>query len=172
MFIRKRSIIKYLILIPLIWILVAFIFGFNDSESQRTKIDNDMINKMIEKAKEKHLQHDHAKPLIEKSESENIKNEQKAAVHDDHDHPDEERKKADEQQKEAAGKVQINAPKEPHNDPNAPGELGKPVIIDKEKLSPEERKKYDEGWKNNAFNQYVSDMISLHRSLADIRDPA
>lgn len=51
------------------------------------------------------------------------------------------------------------------------GELGKPVIIDKEKLSPEERKKYDEGWTNNAFNQYASDMISLHRSLADIRDP-
>lgn len=45
------------------------------------------------------------------------------------------------------------------------------MIIDKEKLSPEERKKYDEGWTNNAFNQYASDMISLHRSLADIRDP-
>ena len=38
-------------------------------------------------------------------------------------------------------------------------------------LSPEERIKYDDGWKNNAFNQYVSDMISVHRSLADYRDP-
>ena len=44
--------------------------------------------------------------------------------------------------------------------------------IHKEKLSPEERKKYDIGWKNNAFNNYASDMISIHRSLADIRDPA
>ncbi len=52
------------------------------------------------------------------------------------------------------------------------GELGKPVKIDKDKLSPEERIKYDKGWENNAFNQYVSDMISLHRSLADARDPA
>lgn len=51
------------------------------------------------------------------------------------------------------------------------GELGKPYVIDKEKLSPAERIKYDDGWKNNAFNQYASDMISLHRSLADIRDP-
>lgn len=55
-------------------------------------------------------------------------------------------------------------------DPDAPGEGGKAVIIEKEKLSPEERKKYDDGWQNNAFNQYASDMISLHRSLDDVRD--
>ena len=47
-----------------------------------------------------------------------------------------------------------------------------PVKIDKEKLNPEEKKKYDKGWENNAFNEYLSDMISVHRSLADIRDPA
>ena len=52
------------------------------------------------------------------------------------------------------------------------GELGKPVKIDIRLLSPEEKKKYDEGWKNNAFNQYASDMISLHRTLSDVRDPA
>ena len=50
------------------------------------------------------------------------------------------------------------------------GEQGRAVTIEKDKLSPEERKLYDEGWKNNAFNQYASDMISLHRSLPDIRD--
>lgn len=55
-------------------------------------------------------------------------------------------------------------------DPNAPGENGKAVSITKEKLSEEERKKFDEGWKNNAYNQYASDMISLHRSLPDTRD--
>lgn len=54
--------------------------------------------------------------------------------------------------------------------PNAPGENGQPVNIDKEKLSPEERKKYDQGWMHNAFNQYASDQISLHRSLPDVRD--
>jgi polypeptide N-acetylgalactosaminyltransferase len=38
-------------------------------------------------------------------------------------------------------------------------------------LSPDEKKKFDEGWHNHAFNEYVSDMISLHRSIGDIRHP-
>lgn len=50
------------------------------------------------------------------------------------------------------------------------GESGEAVVIEKEKLSTEDRKKFDDGWQNNAFNQYASDMISLHRSLPDIRD--
>jgi polypeptide N-acetylgalactosaminyltransferase len=50
-------------------------------------------------------------------------------------------------------------------DSSQAGELGKSVKIEKTKLSPEERKKYDEGFQKNAFNQYASDMISIHRSL-------
>ena len=48
--------------------------------------------------------------------------------------------------------------------------MGQGVIIDKDRLSPEERVKFDKGWSDNAYNQYVSDMISLHRSIPDIRD--
>ncbi|CAH1787972.1 unnamed protein product [Owenia fusiformis] len=55
-------------------------------------------------------------------------------------------------------------------DPNKPGAMGKAVFIKKENLSPSERKIYDAGFQNNAFNQYASDMISLHRSLPDMRD--
>ena len=50
------------------------------------------------------------------------------------------------------------------------GEMGKAIVIDKDKLSPEERKKYDLGFQNNAFNQYASDLMSLHRTLPDVRD--
>ncbi|XP_018011031.1 putative polypeptide N-acetylgalactosaminyltransferase 9 isoform X2 [Hyalella azteca] len=57
----------------------------------------------------------------------------------------------------------------PPQDPNGPGEMGKPVVLDKN-LDPELKKKVDKGWQDNAFNQYVSDMISLHRSLPDPRD--
>ena len=51
------------------------------------------------------------------------------------------------------------------------GEQGRAVNIEKEKLSKEERKKFDVGWEHNAFNEYASQLISLHRSLPDVRDP-
>lgn len=50
------------------------------------------------------------------------------------------------------------------------GELGKAVNIKKEDLTPEERKRFDEGFQNNAFNEYASKLISVHRQLPDIRD--
>jgi len=56
----------------------------------------------------------------------------------------------------------------PPQDPNGPGEMGKPVKIDNPDA--ETKKKIDLGWKNNAFNQYASDLISVHRSLPDIRN--
>jgi polypeptide N-acetylgalactosaminyltransferase len=47
-----------------------------------------------------------------------------------------------------------------------PGEQGQAVILDAD----EEKKKLDL-YKANGFNAYVSDKISLHRSLKDIRHP-
>lgn len=49
------------------------------------------------------------------------------------------------------------------------GEMGKPVVLPTN-LSAEVKKMVDDGWMKNAFNQYVSDMISVHRSLPDPRD--
>ncbi|XP_035827719.1 polypeptide N-acetylgalactosaminyltransferase 5 [Aplysia californica] len=37
-------------------------------------------------------------------------------------------------------------------------------------LSKADRQRYGQGWKHNAFNEYVSDMISLHRSLPNLPD--
>lgn len=52
---------------------------------------------------------------------------------------------------------------------NAPGELGKPVVLPKN-ISEDTKLAVSEGWKKNAFNQYVSDLISIKRKLPDPRD--
>ncbi|XP_076284607.1 polypeptide N-acetylgalactosaminyltransferase 9 isoform X2 [Lasioglossum baleicum] len=62
----------------------------------------------------------------------------------------------------------LAAPRE--QDPSAPGEMGRPVILPTN-LTAETKKLVDDGWLNNAFNQYVSDLISVHRTLPDPRDP-
>lgn len=45
-----------------------------------------------------------------------------------------------------------------------PGEMGKPVIISKEK-----QEKMKEMFKINQFNLMASDMIALNRTLPDVR---
>ncbi|XP_028137664.1 putative polypeptide N-acetylgalactosaminyltransferase 9 [Diabrotica virgifera virgifera] len=52
---------------------------------------------------------------------------------------------------------------------NVAGEMGKPVVLPTN-LSADIKKLVDEGWMKNAFNQYASDLISVHRSLPDPRD--
>ena len=51
------------------------------------------------------------------------------------------------------------------------GEMGAAVNIEREQLTEEQKLVYDKGWQNNAFNEYVSDKISLHRTLPDPRLP-
>ncbi|XP_035734863.1 putative polypeptide N-acetylgalactosaminyltransferase 9 isoform X1 [Vespa mandarinia] len=59
------------------------------------------------------------------------------------------------------------APRDP--DIAALGEMGRPVILPTN-LTAEIKKLVDDGWVNNAFNQYASDLISVHRTLPDPRD--
>lgn len=50
-----------------------------------------------------------------------------------------------------------------------PGEMGRPVVLPTN-ISKEIKKLVDKGWTNNAFNEYVSNLISVHRQLPDPRD--
>lgn len=56
-----------------------------------------------------------------------------------------------------------------HKDKDAPGDLGKPVVLPTN-MTAEMKKAVDDGWTKNAFNQYASDLISVHRNLPDPRD--
>ncbi|CAJ0584898.1 unnamed protein product, partial [Mesorhabditis spiculigera] len=52
-----------------------------------------------------------------------------------------------------------------------PGEGGVPTRVDRNRLSAAEAQKYDQGYKDHAFNEYVSSLISLHRRLPFIAPP-
>jgi polypeptide N-acetylgalactosaminyltransferase len=62
-------------------------------------------------------------------------------------------------------------PRDPDEDSSSVqyGEMGKPVVLPAN-LSADVKKLVDEGWQKNAFNQSVSDLISVHRKLPDPRD--
>lgn len=157
---RRRGLLKYLFIIPAFWLGAIIIFSLRTDSLSPSQ--NDMQINIVQKRDSPSLVDRIIGVLPFKHQP-------------DQDHPPEEREKAAKQARDMKAQVQVAAPemKNDHNDPKigGPGEMGNPVRIDKEKLSKEERQKYDDGWKNNAFNQYVSDMISLRRNLADIRDP-
>ncbi|CAF0988044.1 unnamed protein product [Rotaria sp. Silwood1] len=157
---RRRGLLKYLFIIPTLWFIVIILFSLRTDSISQSK--NDMQINVVDKT---------ASPSL----VDRIIGALPFKYNVDQDHPPEERAKAIEQAHQMNAQVQVVAPemKNEHNNPKlgGPGEMGNAVRIDKDKLSKEEKQKYDDGWKNNAFNQYVSDMISLRRNLADIRDP-
>lgn len=75
-------------------------------------------------------------------------------------------KRKEEDDENAQDAAVIPAPSEPVG----PGELGKPVVL--KNLTEGQQKLVNVGWENNAFNQYISDIISVNRSLPDVRDPS
>ena len=155
----RRGFFKYLVLIPTIWFIAILTFSFRNDSSSLSPSNNhipiNVVNRIIS-----------APSLVDR-----IRNVLPFQQHIDHDHPHEERVKAREQEKRMNAKIQVVAPEINHRNSSGPGELGNPVRIKKDTLTQEERHKYDDGWKNHAFNEYASNMISWRRSLADVRDP-
>jgi hypothetical protein len=163
---RKNTLIKLLVGVPVVWVLALLLIGLSDHpDSSLTKGERERI---------KQLEAQNSELIARAAKKHEVERKlalEKAAQHEsDDDHPIEEQEKAKQQQNDPHHPAPLVAPKQASNYEGA-GELGKPVNIDKDKLSPEERKKFDIGWKDHAFNTYVSDMISIHRTLADVRDP-
>lgn len=56
---------------------------------------------------------------------------------------------------------------QPPRNNDGPGEMGKGYKLGN--LTEEQQRLVKQGFEKNAFNQYISDLISLHRSLPDVR---
>ncbi|UJR25895.1 hypothetical protein I4U23_007243 [Adineta vaga] len=163
----RRYLFRFILFIPVIWLLIILIL-LQSNEISTKSSDNTKLNR------QKNFNHrigrdadeadafggnaleqlrDHFVPIENKSNHDGSPSD---AVHVIHEKPQ-----------------QVAAPQleNPKQDLNGPGEMGKPFDVNKDKLTPDERKKYDDGFQKNAFNGYVSDLISIHRSLPDVRDP-
>jgi len=149
---RRANIIKLLILLPIVWILSVAIQYSSEVKQDRQEAPATETEPIVEV-----IETNHRGPKVGK-----VDENERTSI------------------EKVNGESENNKPVEPHKeddphvilppiDPNAPGEMGKPVRI--ENPDPETKKKIDKGWKDNAYNQYISDMISLHRSLPDQRDP-
>ncbi|KAL5006875.1 hypothetical protein ScPMuIL_015681 [Solemya velum] len=139
---RFRTLWRLFILVPILYLVFFVMYVPGDNE--RRQKDSRYILRISE-AEENVL------PVIDKPSDDGDKND-KTFV--------------------GMAKVDTEMPELPFVDPDSPGYMGKGVEVVPEQLSPAEKKLYDEGWKNNAFNEYVSDMLPLHRRLEDPRDKA
>jgi hypothetical protein len=97
---KRRRLVKYMILLPIIWFLYVILFGVGkETEQLESKDDKEIIMDLLKKIDQK--------------------NEVQQPPGPDNDHPIEERQKAEDQEKNIMGKLQLNAPAEAN--PNAPG---------------------------------------------------
>jgi len=130
-----------------------------DPETQSEEKANE--KKRLEEMEEKmRLQEKKEKEEIEEKE-EKEKKEAKAE--------EKEKKRLEEKAEEKAEDKELDLVVAPPKMPEGPGEMGKPYKVDNSTLDSETRSRIDKGWLNNAYNEYVSDLISVHRSLPDLR---
>ncbi|XP_044731231.1 putative polypeptide N-acetylgalactosaminyltransferase 9 isoform X2 [Chrysoperla carnea] len=194
---RKRSLLlKLVLVISIIWFTVVFLLSNEESWSRNSRnLANDLnelsdnrlhhqqqqqqpfvghqsLNNVVNSAQTKNNLNvidnnvnenvnDNDNELGDNNINNNNNNNDKHRYHQKHHHNI---KLKDEENKDVLVMPNLN-------DLTAPGEMGRPVVLPKN-LTKDIKKIVDDGWQNNAFNQYVSDLISVRRSLPDPRDEA
>ncbi|CAB54435.1 Polypeptide N-acetylgalactosaminyltransferase 5 [Caenorhabditis elegans] len=153
---KKKAILKVLLLVPVFWICSLIFFAATSNDSSQIGSNNDLANKIAEanfhpKAAKQDVIQGFGPPIEPEPVVENNKVEEEEQPGGNLAKP--------------KFMVDPNDPIYKKGDAAQAGELGKAVVVDKTKLSTEEKAKYDKGMLNNAFNQYASDMISVHRTL-------
>lgn len=163
MFPRRRGLyLRIIVLIPVTWFLVTVFVNLNGGNNSNSSasgsnnnINHDVNNHHDEFANT--IKESNARPAPEEAErpvrSERLNKRERLV------------REKERMRKELENAAVIPPPK----DSSGYGEMGKPVQLTN--VSAEIQRKIDKGWESNAFNQYISDLISLRRSLPDVRDP-
>lgn len=146
----RRFVLRFILLIPIVWLFsTAFFLQSSDVDDERieTEIMQQQRENPIEEVKKNHEKRMLNYPRTERTRW-RFKNDKKIRS--------EQTRASDENQ----NILQSNY-----------GEMGAPVQIDTKKLLPTELQAYDRAFKENSFNGYASDLISVNRSLPDMRNP-
>ncbi|EGT45788.1 hypothetical protein CAEBREN_10062 [Caenorhabditis brenneri] len=161
---KKKAILKVLLLVPVIWICSLIFFAATSNNNQvGIGTNNDLADRIAEA-------NFHPKEVPKQRKSDVIQGFGPPIEPEPVAQAAEETNKVED---EPAGgnlakpkfMVDPNDPIYKKGDTSQAGELGKAVVVDKSKLTSEQKAIYDKGMLNNAFNQYASDMISVHRTL-------
>lgn len=177
---RRGFVLKLLLAVPVTWLLVTLLLTYTDV---RLRVPSGE-QPGFQQQDQRHLPHQPPQKDVNGAESNairDVKPVDQGAVDSGKDSAPEEEKlpplarKRAEREKPPLGSNEIEGKgpamqavlAAPRN-PDGPGELGRPVVLSG--LTSEQEKRVKKGWDQNAFNQYISDMISLHRSLPDVRD--
>ena len=149
---HRNNLLKVLLLVPAAWLLASLLLPDTGTAQPQQSEKRVRVKRPAEQPQEPDS------PAEENNEKHELEEEQEEEDDDVGDDDEEEAKKEEKEE----NKVIV-----PPVDPNAPGEMGKPVKFDNP--DPETKKLIDKGWKDNAYNQHASDLISVHRSLPDHR---
>ncbi|KAJ1364036.1 Polypeptide N-acetylgalactosaminyltransferase 5 [Parelaphostrongylus tenuis] len=147
---RKRSLIfKIILIVPVFWICALMYLSYAEYSRAFDKNQDDLSKRIPPKP----LVEGFGPPIVKKEESSPHDNDRPMPI-----------------LPKPLFIVNMSDPIYKSGDPNQEGENGKPVNINKTILTPEQKKLYDLGFQNNAFNQYASDLISIHRTLPENAD--
>ena len=148
---------KLLFAIPAVWLFVILVFGSNSPAPEYVRPDDTLQHNRVNQPP---LHQPQRRPLQGRENNLVASNSAGEAVKDPS------VKEVERHEKQKIGEGIIANP----IDIDGPGENGAAVkIVCTDLKDPLEKQKCDKGFQSNAFNQYASDKISLHRSLPDVR---
>ncbi|GFT47000.1 polypeptide N-acetylgalactosaminyltransferase [Nephila pilipes] len=163
---RKSLIVKLILVVPITWIIVTTLLSFSEKLGlEKDEVVVEVPNLVIESnsVTVSGDKYEGRKPRQSMEEPPRMSVLPKIVIET---RPPEEVIEVHEVHADARPDLAVLPPPREHD---GPGEAGKPVVLGN--LTEEQQQLVKDGWERNAFNQYISDIISVHRYLPDVRPP-